>query len=71
MDVLQRAHAIYSSRRGANYEHIDANGTPEATFAQVIDRLAKRADEDNSGLSKFILPVLQARESRTYGSGSR
>jgi dTMP kinase len=31
MDVLQRAYAIYKSRRGANYEHIDASVTPETS----------------------------------------
>ena len=41
-EFLRKAAAIYESRRGQNYEIIDASGEAEDTFHQAVALLAKR-----------------------------
>ena len=52
-DVLVRAQKIYESRRGPNYEMIDAGGSIEDTFCQAFNALKRRFSEE-----KEILDII-------------
>lgn len=41
-EVLERARAIYESRSGEHYVHLDASGDPNSTFEQAWDQLFRR-----------------------------
>ena len=45
VETLQKARAIYETRRGNNYVHVDATGTAEQTFLESVEILGRRFAE--------------------------